>query len=303
MLISRSKDFIMSSIISYDITAWNPSPTKEIQSEIIEQLEKGKVIYFPKLTFPINLDQGVFLDPNYLSKGQKNISYDPKTQSFKGLNPQKQNVAPLKEIIKDFSTRATQLITTLFPYYHSKFRIGRTSFRPAEIAGRKTSYRKDDTRLHVDAFPSTPMQGERILRLFCNINPYNQPRQWHLGESFGQVIKQFAPAVSPPLPLAHTLLNLLGITKRKRSLYDHYMLKIHNTMKGDEEYQKKAIQEKIASPANTTWVVFTDLVSHAALSGQHLLEQTFYIPPTAQFSPQYSPLKKLETLLGHNLLK
>ncbi len=61
----------MSSIISYDITAWNPSPTKEIQSEIIEQLEKGKVIYFPKLTFPINLDQGVFLDPNYLAKGQK----------------------------------------------------------------------------------------------------------------------------------------------------------------------------------------------------------------------------------------
>ena len=30
-----------------------------------------------------------------------------------------------------------------------------TFFRPAEVAGRLTTWRKDDTRLHIDAFPAS----------------------------------------------------------------------------------------------------------------------------------------------------
>ena len=47
----------------------------------------------------------------------------------------------------------------------------RASFRPAEIAGRQTSWRKDDTRLHLDAFPRRRPRGDRILRVFSNVNP------------------------------------------------------------------------------------------------------------------------------------
>ena len=38
----------------------------------------------------------------------------------------------------------------------------------------------------------------------------------------------------------------------------------------------------------------TDKVSHAALSGQFLLEQTFYLPVQAMKDPNLSPLHMLE---------
>src|SRR2546429_2712052 len=34
-------------------------------------------------------------------------------------------------------------------------------------------------------------------------------------------------------------------------------------------------------PVGSTWMAFTDQVSHAAMAGQHLLEQTFYLPLTS----------------------
>ena len=43
-------------------------------------------------------------------------------------------------------------------------------------SGRRTSWRKDDTRLHVDAFPTRPMRGRRIMRLFSNVHPGELPR-------------------------------------------------------------------------------------------------------------------------------
>ena len=47
----------------------------------------------------------------------------------------------------------------------------RTSFRPGAIETRALSPRKDDKRLHVDAFPSSPVQGRRIFRVFTNAHP------------------------------------------------------------------------------------------------------------------------------------
>ena len=41
----------------------------------------------------------------------------------------------------------------------------------------------DDRLLHIDAFPSRPMRGRRILRFFANVAP-NSPRHWHVGQPF-----------------------------------------------------------------------------------------------------------------------
>ena len=46
----------------------------------------------------------------------------------------------------------------------------RASGPPRSPAVRRT-WRKDDTRLHVDSFPATPSGGRRILRVFSNVNP------------------------------------------------------------------------------------------------------------------------------------
>lgn len=53
-------------------------------------------------------------------------------------------------------------------------------------------------------------------------------------------------------------------------------------------------KQRIDFPAHSTWLVFTDHVSHAALSGQFLLEQTFYLPVDAMVAPEKSPLKQWE---------
>ncbi|CAI2400933.1 Protein of uncharacterised function (DUF2843) [Serratia proteamaculans] len=54
-----------------------------------------------------------------------------------------------------------------------------------------SSWRKDDSRLHVDAFPSRPNLGEHILRIFTNINPHGEHHQWRIGESFPQLARRF----------------------------------------------------------------------------------------------------------------
>ena len=36
----------------------------------------------------------------------------------------------------------------------------------------------------------------------------------------------------------------------------------------------------------TTWICFTDQVLHAAMSGQHLLEQTFVLEPENMLRPK-----------------
>jgi hypothetical protein len=97
------------------------------------------------------------------------------------------------------------------------------------------------------------------------------------------------------------ILKLVKITKTLRSPYDHYMLHLHNSMKLDDNYQQKITKQRIDFSPNSTWLVFTDHVSHAALSGQFLLEQTFYLPVTAMENPMLSPLRQWEKLKRRQL--
>ena len=189
----------------------------------------------------------------------------------------------------------------VLPLYKAGLEQARTSFRPAEIAGRRTSWRKDDTRLHVDSFPSSPTQGKRILRVFTNINPHGQSRNWKLGEPFERVARRYLPTLTRPIRGSDRVLNLLGITKRRRTAYDHYMLQLHDRMKADLAYQSQAAQRTWDFQAGSTWIVFTDVVSHAATSGQYALEQTYHLPVESMRDASMAPLRILENLLGREL--
>ena len=142
--------------------------------------------------------------------------------------------------------------------------------------------------------PASPNQGKRILRVFCNINPHGEDRVWRLGESFEKVLNQFLPRVKKPRLGLATLMKILRLTKGRRTLYDHTMLQIHDAMKADEVYQKEAEQLELRLPPGSSWIVQTDQVSHAAMSGQYVLEQTFYLPVEAMQDPRLSPLRQLE---------
>jgi hypothetical protein len=73
-------------------------------------------------------------------------------------------------------------------------------------------------------------------------------------------------------------------------------------MKADTEYQVAAPQSRFEFPPGSTWMAFTDQVSHAAMAGQFQLEQTFLLPIDAMLDPQRSPLRILERLVGRRLV-
>jgi hypothetical protein len=179
---------------------------------------------------------------------------------------------------------------------------GNPSYRPVAVEGRETSWRKDDTRLHVDSFPSNPMRGRRLLRVFHNLNPNGQPRSWRVGEPFEDFARRFLPTIPKPLPGSAAVLHALHITKSRRSAYDHYMLQLHDRVKSDMAYQRDAQQLAVAFAPGTTWVVYSDQVLHAAMGGQFMMEQTFYLEPTDMLIPASAPLAVLQRLLGRPLL-
>jgi hypothetical protein len=263
----------------------------------IAHLEAGQVIYLPQLCFKV--DNPDLFNPAICDAKKKNISYDYQTQKLGGISAYNPYQAPLHIMMQAYASYARTLVDTMLPDYQASLRWGRTSYRPIEIVGRQRSKRQDDTRVHVDAFPATPVQGWRILRVFCNVNPDNKPRVWHLGDSFAKVLNQFAPQLPTYRVFKATLLHRLQFTKTLRSAYDHTMLQLHDHMKLNDIYQATLQKTQMDFAAKSTWIVFTDQVSHAALNGQYLLEQTFYLPVSAMTTPGLSPFKQMEQ---HGLL-
>jgi len=282
---------------------WRGPFTSEVMAHAVAALEQGKVLYLPQLPFRIEEDEDDLLDPVTAGAARKNISYDPASGHLANATVDAVGAVRLKGMMDRFGRCAARFLEDLIPAYASALEKGRTSFRPLEIAGRTSSPRHDDKRLHVDAFPSRPLRGKRILRLFSNVARDGAARQWRVGEPFGAFARQFMPRVgAPPSPWRALLLDVLGITKGRRSAYDHYMLNLHDGAKLDADYQAGAPRAEIAFPAGATWLCYTDQVLHAALSGHGALEQTFYLPVAAMAEPGTSPLRVLEGIKGRALV-
>src|SRR5262249_11215331 len=142
----------------------------EARQAALQALEQGQVLHFPSLAFPLSEAERRFLSPTILGRS-KNVSYNPGTNALAGTVCQGQDAEELKGLLRRYADAADRLCRRLFPSYGPALKRERTSLRPAVVEGRVTSWRKDDTRLHVDSFPSQPVHGRRLLRLFCNVNP------------------------------------------------------------------------------------------------------------------------------------
>jgi hypothetical protein len=286
-------------IADYNSESQNPA---EAQNTFTTAIEKGHVLFLPNLGFNLTSEEKRFLSPSFIDTKAKNISFNPKRNVLKGAQGASDDLVAIGQMIERFSIFAQTLVHNIFPHYQQTLKMARTSFRPVQTSCRKTSLKKDDSRLHVDAFPSSPNQGERILRVFSNVNPNGEDRVWRIGEPFIDVAKRFLPTVRKQFPGSASVLNLLGITKTRRTAYDHIMLNLHDNMKQDTEYQANATQIEFRFPPGSTWIVLTDVVSHAAMRGQHLLEQTFHLSVTDMLDANHSPLKILEDLSGRPLI-
>lgn len=263
----------------------------------VAALEQGSILLLSYLRFELAESERGYLSPASLDGRAKNISFEPHSGAVRGAAITGRE--GLRDLLHRFSEWAGEAMARICPAYRGHLRPGLASFRPAEIAGRASSWRKDDTRLHVDAFPSRPMQGGRILRLFVNAG--TTPRVWRAGEPFEQLAQTLLPRLRAPLPGSSWLLRRLHVTRDIRSPYDHFMLGIHDAMKTDAAYQAAAPQTEIGFAPGAVWACYTDLVSHAAMSGQFAFEQTFYLPVSAMQDPARAPLRILERLLGRSL--
>lgn len=287
----------MSKLINLPVHQWDAAADSARQVAAQQALEGGQVVALPALAFGLQPSELPLLHGT--AGGAKNISWDP-ARGVRGHGDAR-DAALLAALMQRYARHTQRLLAGLLPAYLPHLQQGKTSFRPVEIAGRVTSWRKDDTRLHVDSFPASPTQGRRILRVFSNIHPHDAPRVWKLGAPFDQVAQRFLPRAARPWPATAALLHWLRVTKSRRTPYDHYMLQLHDAMKADPAYQAQVEQVTHAFAPGQTWIVFTDAVSHAALRGQHALEQTWLLPVAAMAAPEKSPLAILERQLGRTL--
>jgi hypothetical protein len=297
---SRGGALIPGTLELGEIERWSGPFSAELRDRAVDALEDGLVIYLPRLPFRLEEHERCLLAPGVADGKAKNISLDPATGLVKGVATDADRGA-LQTMLERFASQATQLVSNLFPAYVSGLERARTSYRPVEITGRSYSPLKDDKLLHVDAFPSTPTHGRRIMRLFTNIAPEGQARIWRVGEPFQDFARKFLPSLPRPNPLSAWFFAAIGATKSRRSPYDQLMLALHDGAKRDAAYQKGSPQVEIGFPPGTTWLCYTDQVLHAALAGQFALEQTFHIELASMVDATRSPLRVLESLAGRPL--
>ncbi|CAI0763697.1 Kdo hydroxylase family protein [Serratia entomophila] len=269
----------------------------------VAALEQGKILFLPELAFPLSPQEMPLLDPALVDPKRKNISYQPLAGKLTGVAVAAQQ-QQVQQLLQRYYRSCRQLIAGLLPEYREALHhpTGSLRLHPVSAWRANSSWRKDDSRLHVDAFPSRPNYGERILRIFTNINPHGENRQWRVGEPFPLLAQRFMPRLARYSAFGSWLQHRVRITKTRRSHYDHLMLQLHDAMKADADYQRQGPQLALAFPPGSSWICFSDQTPHAAMGGQFMLEQTFLLPVNRMQDPQRSPLKVLEQLRRQPLI-
>jgi 3-deoxy-D-manno-oct-2-ulosonic acid (Kdo) hydroxylase len=302
------------------------SPSAARARSWCELLECGNVLYFPKTPVPIpDADLQFLLNLHQSgSRFHKNIAYKPTADALSGIDHASgEDFAHLHEIMSRYSAAVTSFLAGCLTPYNQHWQLDYASFRPIEEQNRDLPLHSRNDLLHCDAFPTRPTRGARILRFFHNIHP-TRTRDWIIGEPFPSVIGTFlrassnnaAPAAhGHSLPLPHPESPSMSAFKcaacrfglgailpsLKCTPYDLFMIRLHNTMKEDAEFQRTCPREDIHFAPGSSWMVYTETVPHAVLAGQFALEQTFLIDREAMVNPETAPVAVLEKLAGARL--
>jgi len=274
-----------------------------------EELERGNILFFPHSPFSLSEADSAFLLAQRQSGAgfHKNIAYRPAEDRLSGTGrtPAKET-AKLKKILRAYSDWATGFLGELAPEYAGRWTKDFASYRAIEEEDRKARLTARNDLAHVDAFPTRPTHGDRILRVFTNLNPVKS-RVWVTSETFEGLAGRFARQVGiPKAPRAGAqsfthLARALGIRQWTRSPYDAFMLRFHDFLKENGEFQQNCTKRRWEFPPGSAWICYTDMVSHAVLSGQFALEQTFLISRDAMALPEKAPIRILERICGHRL--
>ena len=286
---------------------------RSYREQICRDLEEGNILLLDPSPFAPNEEDAEFLreQRQTASASHKNIAYKPHLDKVTGVNKESaQSEERTRRIISDYSRGALATMGALFPAYARYWRVDYASFRPVEEQGRDLPIRHRNDLMHVDAFPTRPTHGDRILRLFTNIHP-TRDRVWGTAESFQAIAEQYA--VQAGLKdvtgfVSSVRRGLMGVGRKvglkvpDRSPYDDFMLRFHHFLKADEQFQANGQRHVATFPPGASWITFTDQVAHKALSGQYALEQTCIVPFGAMLEPEFAPVTVLERIAGIPLI-
>ena len=284
----------------------------EYAATLCASLEQGAILTLQSTPFLPPAEDMAFLrgQKQSASSTHKNIAYKPEAGRITGISGQAEADAErTRRILADYSRGALTFLAGLFPRYAAAWKVDYASFRPLEEQGRNISIRQRNDLMHIDAFPTRPTHGGRILRAFTNIHPEKE-RVWVTAGPFDALAASYAAAaglpsvIRPGAAAARKVKRLVHMAVPKvpdRSAYDEFMLMFHDYLKTNEEFQTRGkLREHVFSPGST-WICFTDQVAHAVLSGQYAVEQTCIVPLSCMVLPERSPVSVLERLAGRSL--
>jgi hypothetical protein len=291
---------------------WSPPAAAARARQCCEQLEAGKVLCLERIPylFPQADCDFLLLQRQSGSRLHKNVSYRPRQDLMRGAAGDREEQASLHDIMRRYSAEVTRFMGQLLQPYAAHWTLDYASYRPQEEEGRDLPVHKRNDLLHVDAFPTRPMHGRRILRCFTNINPA-APRVWYTADEFSVLAREYAARAglagfasgggARGNGLLRGVKKMFGLKGADPSAYDRFMLRFHDYLKENAAFQRDCRKVRLEFPPGATWICFTDAVPHSVQSGRYALEQTFIIALPGLVTPDKAPIRVLENLAGKPL--
>lgn len=289
------------------------APQAGEDAALYDMLEQGDILMVLAAAFRPSEEDAAFLRAQKQtgSSAHKNIAYKPTARRITGVDEQSpEDAERMRAILSRYSDATIGYIAALLPAYARDWKVDYASYRPIEEQGRELSLRHRNDLLHLDAFPTRPTNGGRILRAFTNIHPERE-RVWATSDDFEDLAARYAAdaglsRVTAPgssvRRAARGAGRMLGLKMPDRSAYDEFMLGFHHYLKANSEFQANGRKHSFGFPPGATWITFTDQVAHAVVSGQYAVEQTFIVSLGAMKRPEKSPLAVLQRISGRPLV-
>jgi hypothetical protein len=273
------------------------APDEAAELSVEHRLERGELLFFPICPFPLPQGDDLrFLLEQRLASGflhlrHKNISFDPETGRVSGYRWRSSEQGQrLRGLLAGFSGVATAWLARLLPHYTRGWRLDRATLRTEEEATRPLRLTARNDLLHLDAFPTRPTQGWRILRLFANVHP-TDPRVWVTSETADRLLARYGSAAGLPLTGAagwgeslRRLFNLLQRTVRRDRPTTRFMHRLHDHLKLNDAFQEKApkllvLSSRIGLAGDDRWP------EPAELRGRLRLEHSYFVSPQVLLLP------------------
>ena len=284
--------------------------------EISDALERGSIVYFPQSPVPLPSQEDLaFIRQELPARLKlKNISYHPEAGQVRGLDSDDPDLSTrVSRILRSVSDDISAFLQNAAPRLTDNWTIGTSSFRPLQERGRNLDPHASNELVHIDAGAYGATHGDRILRFFINVNP-SEDRVWASKGNFSELLQThgeraglaYASSGSRYLakgPLDHLWSGLVkGLSRAgmpatrvlDSSPFDREMRRFHNYMKDTPEFQQdQSNHQEFRFPPFSAWMVFTDTVSHACLSGQFAFIHTSIVRLESCRMPEIAPINLL----------